>query len=481
MKNYYLSILFLCGIFLFSCKPENAPINEPETQKPDTIKTELNSDYLFDMQTVSEIRIDVEPSDWNDFLSYFDQNPYNEECVPAKFTYKKGGQTFVLNRVGLRMRGNTSRRRPEGGYGQLHNAQNPDWHHCHFVVKFGEYEKNALFCENDRITLKWHKDDAAYCREIYCYDLFRRFGVYTAPRVAYTRLTINVKGDPNPAYFGVYVLLEGINDSFVENRKKSGHFVSHSGNLWKANWGANLSPSSMADNLIGVEKVSLNAAESESFVYDLKTNKKQLDIARTQLKNFVNNMNPLPSGSAQLKSYLEERVEIDLFLRAYAVNVMVGMWDDYWNNTNNYYFYFDGDGKFYFIPYDYDNTLGTSHLMSNAGTQNMLEWGDLSGERMLMRKIMSIPEYKEKYKSYIKELAQNNELFKTEGSIARINTWHSMISQYIANDTGEDMAIIDKPANWGNCPFYRIFSGNENGGTNGDANFFKSKIKSINF
>ena len=482
MKINYLSILLLCGMVLFSCKPPNPPPeDDPKEEDKDTTKTEYSSDYLFDIQQLSEIRLDVELADWNNFLNYFDQNPHNEECIPAKFTYKKGEDVFVLDKVGVRLRGNTSRRRPEGSTGQPHNAQNPDWHHCHFSVKFGEYNKNALFCENDRITLKWHKDDGAYCREVYCYDLFRRFGVYTAPRVAYTRLTINVKGDSKPAYFGVYALIEGVNDSYVANRKKSGHFISHSGNLWKANWSANLSPSTMTDNNIGVEVVTLNPAETYKPIYDLKTNKKQLDFARNQLKRFVNDMNPLPSGSTELKNYLEKWVDIDLFLRAYAVNVIVGMWDDYWCNTNNYYFYFDGDGKFYFIPYDYDNTLGTSMLMNNSGTQNMLEWGDLSGNRMLMRKIMSIPEYKEKYKSYIKELAQSDELFKTEGSIARIRGWHSMISPYISNDTGEDMKIIDVPAGWGNCHFYRIFTGNENGGTNGDANFFKTKIKSIHF
>ncbi|MDR2585285.1 MAG: CotH kinase family protein [Prevotellaceae bacterium] len=484
MKSSFLFVL-LCGAIICSCKTSTLLPDEEEEDKIDsstTIPSLLDSDYLFDMQTVSEIRLDVELVDWNRFLNYFDQNPHNEECIPARFTYKKGGQVIELDYyVGLRLRGNTSRRRPEGSAGQSHNAQNPDWHHCHFVVKFGEYKNNSLFCENDRIGLKWHKDDAAYCREVYSYDLFRRFNVYTAPRVAYTRLTINVKGDPKPAYFGVYVMIEGVNDSYVANRRKSGHFVSQSGNLWKASWGANLSPSSMIDKNFGVENVSLDPSKSEGFIYDLKTNKKQLANARDQLKDFVNNMNPLPSGSSQLKDYLEKRVDVDQFLRAYSVNVMVGMWDDYWVNTNNYYFYFDGDGKFYFIPYDYDNTLGTSHLIANAGTQNMLAWGDLSGERMLMRKIMSIPEYQERYKKYIKELAQSDDLFKTEGSIARINTWHSKILQYVSNDTGEDMAIIDKPAEWGNCHFYRIFTGNEYGGANGNANFFKSKIKSINF
>ena len=65
------------------------------------------------------------------------------------------------------------------------------------------------------------------------------------------------------------------------------------------------------------------------------------------------------SGSSALKTFLETHMDVDQFLRAYAVNVMVGMWDDYWHGKNNYYFYFDENNKFYF-PFDYDNTLGTS-------------------------------------------------------------------------------------------------------------------------
>ncbi|MDR1543403.1 MAG: CotH kinase family protein [Prevotellaceae bacterium] len=474
MKKTYFIIFLCCGVSLFACKTSNPLDDNPDDK--DTTNTEntvLNSDYLFDIEKVAEVRLDVSEQEWNRFLHNFDLNMSNEECILARFTYKKGNDVFTLDSVGLRLRGNTSRRRPEGTFGENHNAQNPDWHHAHFVIKFQEYKKEQLFCENDRLTLKWFKDDAAYCREVYCYDLFRRFGVYTAPRVAYTRLIINVAGDSNPAYFGAYVLLEGVNDSYLENRKKTGKFLSANGNLWKANWGANLSPSSMENKNFGVEKIDLNPDNSQYFVYDLKTNKKQLETARTQLQNFVNNMNPLPSGSQELKEYLLQNVDIDIFLRAYAVNVMVGMWDDYWINTNNFYFYFDQNGKFLFIPFDYDNTLGTSYIIENSGAQNPMQWGDLGSDRVLMRKIMSIPEFKAQYRNYLLELAENPEYFKPESSIARITRWQSMISPYVSNDTNEDMNIIDKPADWGNCPFYRLLSGNDN------TNFFKAKVKSL--
>ena len=49
-------------------------------------------------------------------------------------------------------------------------------------------------------------------------------------------------------------------------------------------------------------------------------------------------------------------MDIPLFLKTYAVNLVVGMWDDYWANGNNFYFYFAPNGKAYFIPYDYYKT-----------------------------------------------------------------------------------------------------------------------------
>lgn len=485
-KSFVIACLFA---LLSSCDPMILPPDNNDIPNDTTSVINANdpasprgSDYLYDISAVSEIKLSVTVKDWNLFLTNYDLNSANNDYIPGTFTFQQGADVFHIDSVGIRLRGNTSRRRPEGATGELHQVENADWHHAHFQVKFDEYRKKIKFCGSDRVILKWFKDDAMYCREVYSYDLFRRFGVWIAPRVSYTRVSIDVEGDSKPAYFGVYAVIEGVNDAFLANRKDAGKLVSKNGNLWKASWGATLSPNSMSDDKMGVSVTSLNPSESVNYVYDLKTNKKTgLNAARTQLKEFVNTMNGLSSGSSALKTFLEERLDVDQFLRAYAVNVMVGMWDDYWNGQNNYYFYFDETNKFYFIPFDYDNTLGTS-LGMNAGTQNLLAWGRLDNERVLMRKVMSISEYKERYKNYIKELASaDNDYFYTDKSITRIKAWHTMISPYLSNDTGEDMLLNDVPASWGNCHFYRLLTGDDEGGNKGDANWFKTKIGSINF
>ncbi len=436
-------------------KPQDDSVdNRTPDQKRDPV-------YLYDNSKLAEITVSITETDWNKYLSNFDQNPDNSIYVPARWRYEKDGKIYERDSVGLRPRGNTSRVRPEGGNGEKHNRHNPSWHHAHFGIKFTEYLSGERFFGSDRVILKWHKCDPMYCREVYCYDLFQRFGVWSAPRSCYCKLYIHVDGDEKPAYFGIYELVENPRKGWMHDHTKQGHIADEEGNMWKAAWGANLSDPNAS---MGISD------DDQQFVYSLKTNKTNgLEAAKQELKDFINGMTPLKSGSAELQQWLEEHMDVDLFLRATAVNVMVGMWDDYWINSNNFYFYFDSKHRFYFIPFDYDNTLGTDGMGIDPGKQDMLNWGSRGGDRILMRKVLSIKEYENRYKDYIKQLATGD--FSKEASQARIRQWHSLIEPYVDNDTHEDTQIYDEAANWGNRYHYHLLSD--------DNNFFTTKINSI--
>ncbi len=472
------------------CKPdiENEPDvpNGTDTIPTDTVSTPIdttgyanlsdtarNPAYLYDIQVLPEITLYVTEDNWNQYLKNFDENEDNSEYIPVAFTFTKQGKTFYRDSVGLRPRGNTSRRRPEGVKGELHRKDNADWHHAHFGIKFTEYETGQRFFGSDRVVLKWFHEDPTYVREVYSYDLFRRFGVWSSPRASYCRLSIHVEGDSRPAYFGVYAMIEGIRKGYLADRRKDGFLPDDQGNLWKAAW-----TSMGGANLEYADKSKMGTSnDGNDYPYDLKTNEKTaLDAAKDELAAFIDGMKPLTSGTEALKTWLEQHMDVDLFLRAQAVNVMVGMWDDYWVNQNNYYFYFDENSRFYFIPYDYDNTLGTSNNI-NPGTQDPMHWGSRGGDRLLIKKVLSIPEFEARYKGYLQELAVGE--FAYASSKARIQAWHTMIRPYIVNDTGEDMVIEDKPASWGNYSKYRLLSGGVGDGQSGETNFFLTKINSV--
>lgn len=450
----YLSILPIL-FFITSCAPDLLP-------DEDITDSTKGLAYIYDIDSIPEISLTVTTAEWNNLLSYYDQNPNNEEYIKSDFKFLKNGKTISLSDVGIRIRGNTSRRRPEGSTGEMHNPTNTPWHHASFAVNFKKYIPGQKMAGAEKLNLKWFKDDATYVREIYCYDLFERFGVWTAPQSSYCRLSIKIKEDASTAYFGVYQLVEPIDEEYLKNRV--GKFADRNGNLWKANWGADLSNADVSR--MGLENVTLT--DTYTPVYDLKTNTIQLEAAKLQLVDFISNLKN-KSGD-DFKNWISSKMDVSLFLRTYAVNVMCGMWDDYWCNKNNYYFYFDSAGKFYFIPYDYDNTLGTSLIMSDAGRQDVTKWG--SNSNPLVRKIIAIPEYKTLYIQYLNELvSSNNDLFNVDKSIPRILNWQNKIKDYVNNDTNEDTEIIDKPASWGNCSFYRVMDANNN--------FFKIKMESI--
>ena len=143
---------------------------EPDTPgtptPPDTSWAEGELAWVFDMNVLPEITIIVTQSEWNNLLKAYDQNSNTAEYVHCDAEFKSKGETHYFEDAGLRLRGNTSRRRPEGNGGEMHQTNNTDWHHCHFMLNLRKYQKDdAHELHNVRkLHLKWHKDDSAYCR-----------------------------------------------------------------------------------------------------------------------------------------------------------------------------------------------------------------------------------------------------------------------------------------------------------------------------
>ncbi len=426
--------------------------------------------YVWDDTEIPEITISMTEDEWNRLLLRYDEFSQNVDYFHADFTYKKGNEVTYIEDGGVRLRGNTSRRRPEGGDGQLHDSANPDWHHCHFGINFRKYHK-----DNDhtlkgirKLNLKWFKDDPCYVRELYCYDLFRRYGIWTSAFSSYCRLWLQID-DETPAYLGVYNMIEPIDDEFVEKRV-DGMLEDDGGFLWKCVYGVG-GPADLRS--VDDWKFSWDQDNGINYTYEFKGDEEDFPTAKAQLQDFI--LKLTGKGEESFYQWINEVCDVEFLLKTYAVNVAVGMWDDHWGNGNNFYLYFNTTDQYsykvFFLPYDYDNTLGTSSIVSDAGRQDPYDWGS-SG--LLMERLMRFEEFRNIYRDALKELADPaNSLFHMDASVPRIKAWQNRISPYISNDTGEDMSIYDEPASWGNCHFYRLMD-------TGSNNFFRVKTETIN-
>ena len=355
MKKLISSLAAAALLLLaFSCNKENPTQDPPKEEEKPVVEEKTGTEYIYDLEALPEMHLSFRLGQWNSLLKKFDINPHTDDQVKCDVRFIKGEDEFNISDAGIRLKGNTSRRRPEGSNGQMHVKDKADWHHCHFQLNLRKFVKDDEHKIKGvkKIALKWFKDDPMYVRELYCYDLFRRAGVWTASKSSYCRLFIHVEGDTEEAYYGIYDMIEPVDDDYLKDRKDK--YEDAKGNLWKCRYGATLNDTNAdmgADLDDGVEHT-----------YELKTNTDEPGAAKAQLQDFITNIRKR-SGN-DFKTWFAEHCDVDLLLLTYAVNVACGMWDDYWNNCNNYYIYFNSTAtdsyKFYFIPYDYDNTLGTS-------------------------------------------------------------------------------------------------------------------------
>ena len=127
MKKFLL--IYLCCLTSFACNNDNDVL--ATTSQPTMPFT-----GIFDLQKLPEIELQFSLAQWNKLLANYDLNPKNEKKVISKFAFKVDGQTTVTDSIGLKLRGNTSRRRPEGAAGELHNAANPRLATLPFCCRF---------------------------------------------------------------------------------------------------------------------------------------------------------------------------------------------------------------------------------------------------------------------------------------------------------------------------------------------------------
>lgn len=451
---------------------------------PFATRTE-NLDFIFGTDSVAEITLTIDRSEWNTLLENYDTNPKNEDCIHADFKMTKGEYTWQAADIGMRLRGNTSRIRPQQG---------DNYYQAHFKIDFEEWieddtiEEGKLAGCMKGIILKRFKDDPTYVREVFGYNFFRKNGIWTAPRAGYTRLFINIVEDGGKTTeldYGVYAMIEEINKQFLKERSEitpqiGTKFNGNKGNLWKCCWqssyGASMATDFDAYRSFGVEEIFLDESKSMRYDYDLKTNKDDLISARDEFIDFIYKLNEL-STVEEIKAFYTKKMDVDLFLKTYACNVLLGMDDDYWNNKNNYYFYFDKKGKCYFIPYDYDNILGTN-CFDDTATKNPIAWGRDGVNAPLIEKLLSVPEYKKMYVDYLLELSEETSF--VTGSQVEIQRLQALVKDYVRSDsdnlryydTSND--ISDNAAPWcSNYGKYKLLSGDE------QTNYFMAKAKSI--
>lgn len=159
---------------------------------------------LFDTSSILTVNILMDDADWNDMLTNATAEEYYQCDVEIN------GTTFY--RVGIRPKGNTS---------LTSIASDPTTDRYSFKLEFDHYVDGQSCFGLDKLILNNNYADATNMKEALIYDMYQYLG---ADASLYNYAKISVNGE----YWGVYLALEAVEDSFMLR-----NYGAQSGKLYK--------------------------------------------------------------------------------------------------------------------------------------------------------------------------------------------------------------------------------------------------------
>jgi spore coat protein CotH len=284
------------------------------------------ADPIFDASRLHEVRIVIDPKDWQSLRQNFRSNQYYAANIAL--------DNEVMEQVGIRSRGDGSR-----------NEEKPG-----LKLDFNKYIKTQEFHGYKTMVLDNLWQDQSLMREKLSFLVFEAMGI-AAPALAHARVTVNDE------YWGVYTLVESVSKPFLKTR-----IGEESGNLFDYEYAA-------------VWDFTVLGAEASAYVpspFQPQTNEDHLDASG--LMAFVRAVNETPDAtfSRDIASWLD----VPRFLAYLATenamaesDGMVGA-----QGVNNFYLYqYGGQNRFVFIPWDKETCLqnGNWPVMNRVETNTL--------------------------------------------------------------------------------------------------------------
>lgn len=343
--------------------------------------------------SVARIDISIDPAK----LQWIYANVDSDSEHYAQIHFKNAWIDEAMDSIGFRLRGNTSR----------------DAKKKSLKVSFNSFIKGRKLYGIEKLNLNGEHNDPSIIRSKLSFDLFRDAGI-TASRASHARVYINGE------YYGLYISVEHVDEEFIQK-----NFSDDTGNLWKCLYPADLKYLGSDPNLYK------NLISDGRPAYELTTNETIGDFSK--FGKFIDVINNTPSNT--LSDSVEKYLDVRRVLQYFAMNTLIGSWDDYRSLMNNYYLYhIPSEDKFTLIPYDYDNTFGIDWFNINWSTANPYNFPKVNaGARPLAEKLLANNQYHDLF-THMLSFYQNN--------VTKLSLWESRIDRIkdsISTAAVEDM------------------------------------------
>ncbi|MCI8966712.1 MAG: spore coat protein CotH [Lachnospiraceae bacterium] len=416
---------------------------------------------LFDNTKVHTV--DIVMDDWDEFIA----NATSEEYAAAAVVID--GE--VYKNVGIRAKGNTS----------LSTVASLGSERYSFKIEFDHYDSSITYHGLDKLSLNNLIQDATMMKDYLTYTMMNRFGVDSS-LCSYVYITVN-GGD-----WGLYLAVEGVEDSFLERNYGSDHgklykpdsmsFGGGRGNGKDFDMGdferredtgapqllkdfdasdmpedfdasdmpEGIDASDMPEDFdpsdkfagggngrfsfgefgMGSSDVKLQYIDDEPDSYSNIWNNAKTEITKADQERLIRSLKKLSDGEQ-----IESVVDMEQVMRYFVVHNYVCNDDSYTGMMVHNYYLYEEDGQMAMIPWDYNLAFGTFHAADADSAVNTPIDNPVSGgasDRPMFSWIFESEEYVERYHQLFTEFLNTLDIQKI------IDDAYDLIASYVEKD-----------------------------------------------
>lgn len=308
---------------------------------------------LYAPDTLRTLFLQFENADWETELAAF-----NNTDVEVPATVAADGRTFT--NVGVHFRGNSSYMMVPAGSKRSLN------------LSFDFVDKDQRLLGYKTLNLLNAMNDPSFLRTALYSRIARDY--IPAPKVNLVHVVINGEN------WGVYVNAQQFNKEML---------AENFGDVDGARWSVPGRPNARG----GLEYLGEDAGAYKT-IYEIKTRDDPADWKRfVDLTRVLNQTPP-----DRLEAALEPMLDIDGALKFLALDVVLANSDGYWTRASDYNLYLDKDGRFHVIPHDINEALN-----GHVDLDPLVAVDDPT--KPLRSKLLAVPALRERYLSYVREIA----------------------------------------------------------------------------
>ena len=344
----------------------------------------LYSDF-FDQSRVHKVEVKMPDATWRDFIAHSQDEAYYACDIVID------GETY--ENVGIRTKGHSSNQ-------FVYQAGDAGHDKYSFRIKMDKYDKYQNYHGLTEFCMNNMYSDPSCMRDILCYNAMYDLDAY-APICAYTDMYLNGQ------LYSFYFLAEQPGTTLGERLATNDDAV-----LYKAaDVGMSYDCTFASDMALNNFEVKFGTDDNLTHIQDIVT--------------AINQVTP------QNYKFVEDVIDVDSFLKGFAVNAVMCNYDSYNGMmAHNYYVQYN-NGKSYYVGWDYNLSIGNFMDYGAAATSDITTGMYQADEnrRPMLTKLLAVSEYKQRYNTYVKQIVK---LYQDPE--ATVNGWATLIRSHVKAD-----------------------------------------------